>query len=200
METIGKILDGGTSSRPATSLDLSASGTSPSDRPDVPERYRQWRLDDYAPQIVAQIQAWAAGPLWSLFLSGAPGTRKSSVAAAIIGAARCRRQFCTPERTVSQIRALADWWIIQAKALPLLVLDDLASYRATPHVHETLLLILGARYDNCRKTVITSNVNLADIGKWLDPRLADRLREGLVMFSGRESRRPTGNGDPSHAE
>lgn len=31
--------------------------------------------------------------------------------------------------------------------------------------------------------------------RWLDPRLADRLREGLVMFSGRESRRESGNAE-----
>jgi DNA replication protein DnaC len=79
-------------------------------------------------------------------------------------------------------------------------MDDLASYRATPHVHDQLLSILANRYDNFRKTIVTSNVSLAEIGRWLDPRLADRLREGLVLESGRESRRPTGNEEPDHAE
>ena len=91
------------------------------------------------------------------------------------------------------IREFCDWWIHQAKTTRLLVMDDLASYRATPHVHDTLLGILATRYDNFRKTIITSNASLADIGRWLDPRLADRLREGLVLESGRESRRETGN-------
>ena len=190
---LGEILKRGPSSPRPISLDLSLTGRSPSDRADVPERYRCWCLDDYPAPKVQRIQAWAVGDLWSLFLTGSPGTRKSSVAAAIIGAAAVPRMFVAPDRAVARIREMCDWWIEQAKTIPLLVLDDLASFRATPFVHEVLLSILAKRYDNFRKTIITSNASLADIGKWLDPRLADRLREGLVMFSGRESRRESGN-------
>jgi DNA replication protein DnaC len=158
----------------------------------VPERYAAWRLTDYDPRIVAKLTAWAAGDLWSLFLAGSPGTRKSSVAAAICYAAGAG-YFATPEKSIAMIREFCDWWIAQAKTCPLIVFDDLGSYRATPHVHDTLLSILANRYDNFRKTIVTSNASLKDIAHWLDPRLADRLREGLVLESGTVSRRATGN-------
>jgi len=164
----------------------------------VPERYAGWRLTDYDPRLVARIVQWAEGDLWSLFMTGAAGTRKSSFAAAICAAAGTA-YFATPETSIRKIREFCDWWIEQAKTCPLVVFDDMASYRATPHVHDTLLSILANRYDNFRKTIITSNVSLAEIGRWLDPRLADRLREGLVLESGRESRRVTGNEEPTNA-
>jgi len=131
-------------------------------------------------------------------MTGSPGTRKSSFAAAICAAAG-GAFFATPENTVARIREMCDWWITQAKTIRFIVFDDLGSYRATPFVHETLLAILATRYDNFRKTIITSNVSLADIERWLDPRLADRLREGLVMNSGEKSRRPTGNKEATNA-
>lgn len=158
----------------------------------MPERYQQWTLGDYDTRLVEKIKEWAASPMWSLYLTGAVGTRKTSIAAAILRAAG-GGYFATPQITVEKIRAFLDWWIKRVSTCKLLLLDDLASYRATPHVHDTLLGILGARYDNFRKTIITSNASLAEIGQWLDPRLADRLKEGLVMFSGKESRRVSGN-------
>ena len=168
----------------------------PSNVTGLPERYQPWRLSHYGAEIVEKVTEWAKGPLWSLYLHGAAGTRKSSLAAAIGQATGGGAYFATPQTTVQKIRQFCDWWIEQAKTIQLLIVDDLASYRATPHVHDTILAILACRYDNFRRTVITSNASLADIAKWLDPRLADRLREGLVMFSGRESKRETGNRKP----
>ena len=159
----------------------------------LPERYAEWQFSDYDDAIVAELVKWVEGDLWSLYLTGAAGTRKSSIAAAICWAVSTPAYFATPQTTVKRIRTFCDWWIEQAKTIGLLVLDDLGSYRATPHVHDTLLGILGARYDNYRKTIITSNASLADIATWLDLRLADRLREGLVMFSGKASKRVSGN-------
>ena len=190
---IGSLLKQAISSHPATSIILRTTPTtSDSSAKGVPDRYAKWRLTDYDPRLAAKATAWAAGDLWSLFLTGAAGTRKSSFAAAVCAAAGTG-YFATPETSIRMIREFCDWWIHQAKTTRLLVMDDLASYRATPHVHDTLLGILATRYDNFRKTIITSNASLADIGRWLDPRLADRLREGLVLESGRESRRETGN-------
>ena len=162
----------------------------------MPKRYQQWILSDYHPDIVADLATWDTSDLWSLYLEGTAGTRKSSLAAAVLRAFPGPAYFATPEMTVRRIRELCEWWIDRAKTIQLLILDDLGSYRATPHVHDTILAILACRYDNFRRTVITSNASLADIAKWLDPRLADRLREGLVMFSGRESKRETGNMKP----
>ena len=190
---IGEILKQKALSPRPTSLTLQTTPTTyPFSTRGVPARYGHWRLADYDPRLVARVVDWAANDLWSLFLTGAPGTHKSSFAAAIC-AGMDGAYFATPETSIRMIREFCDWWILQAKTCRLLVMDDLASYRATPHVHDTLLSILACRYDNFRKTIITSNASLADIGKWLDLRLADRLREGMVLESGTTSRRPTGN-------
>ena len=55
--------------------------------------------------------------------------------------------------------------------------------RDAPHYHET-------------KTLVTSNEPLAALGEALDPRLADRLREGLTLYAGADSKRRGGEGGP----
>ena len=190
---IGETLKPSLFSPPQILLTLTPTRTSEhSDVRGVPLRYCQWTLADYHPGLVAKAEGWAASNLWSLYLTGVVGTRKSSFAAAILHGAG-RGYFATPEKTVEKIRGFCKWWIDQAKTCSLLVVDDLGSYRATPHVHDTLLAILATRYDNFRKTIITSNASLDEIEQWLDARLADRLREGLAMFSGKASKRESGN-------
>ena len=199
---IGDLLKQATSFPRQTFPGLNMKGTSRSELPTgfgVPIRYQQWILSDYPSSVVDRVEKWAISDLWSLYLTGAAGTRKSSLAAAILRAYPGESYFATPEMTVRRIREFCDWWVERAKTIGLLIMDDLGSYRATPHVHDMLLSILACRYDNFRKTIVTSNASLTGIESWLDPRLADRLREGLVLLRGRESRRTTGNEEPTHA-
>jgi len=144
---------------------------------------------------VAPVRAWAASDAWSLYIEGGVGTRKSSLAAAVVHAARAaghRAAFATMPGAVERVRSFCEWWIEQARTVELLVLDDLAAGRDTAHVHEQLAAILMDRYDHQRRTLVTSNVPLDALGKAFDERLADRLREGRRLFLGAESRRVAG--------
>ena len=165
---------------------------------DIPDRYRRWRLEDYRPATVRAVRAWLAdASAWSLLIHGAPGTWKSSLAAATVTACRAggvRSMFAAPESARSRLREFAEWWTTQAHEVAVLALDDLGAGRDTPFVHEAVCSILRHRYDRGAKTILTANVDAGGLATW-DPRIADRLREGVVLFAGGESRRgPTANG------
>ena len=80
------------------------------------------------------------------------------------------RRNDSTERQAAQIEAL--------KTVDLLLLDDLGAQRNTPWVTERLFIIINARYNNMRPTLITSNDYLEDLDKeegW--KRIVDRITE-----------------------
>lgn len=80
------------------------------------------------------------------------------------------RKGALSERQDEQIEAL--------KTVDLLLLDDLGAQRNTAWVTERLFIIINARYNNMRPTIITSNNYLEDLDKeegW--PRIVDRISE-----------------------
>ena len=165
----------------------------------IPARYARWTLSDFAPAAVERVATWAASSKWCLYMAGGVGTRKSSLAAAIVMAARLgghRSMFAPMDVAIKQIRSFHDWWIEQAGECELLVLDDLGAARDTPHVHETLNRILLGRYDRELATVLTSNLPLATLRTEYDERLADRIREGYHLCPGQASRRVAGEEKP----
>ena len=170
------------------------------DNHDLPERY-SWTLDDY-PTVAAVMRAFLDAPEpWSLYLHGQVGTRKTSLACAIVRDFRTRFQppcdgvlaayFVTMEVAAQLMRTMsnAEWFYDYCRKTRLLVLDDIGSARATDHIIERLLFILTDRYDRVAKTIITANLKLADLADATDPRIADRLREGQVFHCGTESKR-----------
>lgn len=75
---------------------------------------------------------------------------------------------------------------------PCLLLDDLGAERATDFAQEQLNLILSTRYDHLRPTIITCNAESeTDIYARMDPRIADRLRDGRIYAMGGTSLRET---------
>lgn len=152
-------------------------------------------MADFSASARTAVRTWAESPAWSLYIEGGVGTRKSSLAAAVVHAARAaghRASFVTLPAAVERIRQFCDWWMEQAKGVELLVIDDLAAGRDTAHVHEQLAAILYHRYDHCRRTIVTSNLPLEDLARTFDARLADRLREGHRLCLGAASRRIDG--------
>lgn len=79
----------------------------------------------------------------------------------------------------------------------ILVLDDLGSNRATPHLAEQILFILQERYDYRRPTIVTSNLSLAGLSDAVDERAASRFSEGVVIeLAGRDRRVSKGSEKP----
>lgn len=169
---------------------------------DIPPRYRKWSLADFSIAAQVFIKTWMANKQWwSLYLYGAVGTRKSSLAAAALK--EWRTHFPPPadntfagwfvpiDRLVPLLRnpETNTWCIHDCQNTKLLVFDDIGGNRSTPHVLEQLSNILRARYDNHRKVIITSNLSLEAFRDEVDLRIADRLREGQRMLCGRQSKR-----------
>ncbi len=173
------------------------------DHRDLPARYR-WTLDDYPEDVRCRMTEFLDGGAWSLCLIGAVGTRKTSLAFAVVR--HWRQRFKAPydgvlaaayfasEVYITQIREMSHWLKDRCRETMLLVLDDIGAARSTPHVVEQLGFILKDRYDRGAKTLITSNLTLDALGRTMDERIADRLREGVTFFCGNASKRTLGNG------
>ena len=167
----------------------------------VPLRYRRWGLGDFSPELADAVRPFLYGDVSSLYLHGAVGSRKTSLACAVLQSWACERGtegmsghgafvpmylFAAAARDFeSGKERLAHW-----RTAPILLLDDVGSHRDTPHLTESLLFLIGHRYDNERKTIVTTNLTLADFAKHVDPRAASRFQEGIVLNLGmKDSRR-----------
>lgn len=74
----------------------------------------------------------------------------------------------------------------------LLVLDDLGAAKATEWTEEITYRLINSRYQDCRPTVVTSNVTPKNLADALGERVASRLREmgRVVALKGSDRRRP----------
>jgi len=160
---------------------------------DIPLRYREWTLEDYG-EVKADVRDWMSGTKWSLLIHGGVGTRKTSLAAAILQQWRRdhpagRASFATIHRLERYSKEFKAWYRQQCEDVDFLMLDDLGACRHTEFMVDEILRTLRPRYDQRRKTVVTSNLNLESIAKQIDPRLSDTLREGMILNTGKESKR-----------
>lgn len=137
---------------------------------------------------------WHESPAWSLTLVGDPGTGKS------IAAAWCLRQTLEMGGRVAWIRATeaataslyGDQAVARAqvaRGADLLVIDDLGAQIDTSAFRSWLEDVVGARYANADRTIITSNLNGEEFKKRTGGRITDRLREGKVIGLKEESMR-----------
>ena len=163
----------------------------------VPERYRHHTLlafpDAWAVRACDFIEGYREHG--SLLLTGQTGSRKTTFSAAVLGAWR----FTWPEqeypwmngifvpmhkaaevfRDFSDTETLTEW-----RNTSMLVLDDVGAQRSTPHLMESLLLLLEYRYDWMTPTIVTTNLDLDELSKAIDPRAASRLQQGIVLDCG----------------
>ena len=165
---------------------------------DIPHRFRQYRLDAYDPKTVAMLRERFVEDdgCWCLYLWGETGSRKTSLAVALLLDVRRRQgysnrfgHFAPAYQVVDRLRDIGNETARRAienwRRSRWLILDDLCKHRDTPHVIEQLLFLLHRRYDDCQpgqqKTVITSNIGLDDLARVIDPATARRIAEGLVI-------------------
>jgi DNA replication protein DnaC len=78
--------------------------------------------------------------------------------------------------------------VTRARKVRLLVLDDLGAEKMTDWSVSALYAILSGRVDECRATIVTSNLGLRAINDW-EPRIASRLASfHTVKLSDRDRR------------
>jgi len=167
------------------------------DRAGVPAAFRGCGLDNFVAQTRDQqrardaVRTWAeAGCSAGLYLHGPVGTGKSHLAiAAMLEATATRRltakyvavhQFLLEaresfrERNTQPLSALLD----RCTETGVLLLDDLCAEKSTEFARETFLTMVDRAYGRRRPLLLaTSNLDLTDLGRRLDERVADRLRE-----------------------
>jgi DNA replication protein DnaC len=169
---------------------------------DVPEHYRHWKLTDYSPSLREAVGPFLCRERASLYLHGFVGTRKTSIAAAVLRECRAMDwdsrdwgygQFVMADKFRAAILdfdsgpgRLYHW-----RTASVLALDDVGTLRNTPHAVEQQSQLLCYRYDHGLPTVLTSNLTLDQLAEYLDARIASRMQEGVVLDLGtRDWRKP----------
>jgi len=57
----------------------------------------------------------------------------------------------------------------------LLLLDDLGAEQEVDHARQAIYILLNRRWEDCRRTIVTTNCSLGSIAKHLRAPIADRL-------------------------
>ena len=133
-------------------------------------------------------KSFAAHPNGWLFLTGKFGCGKTHLAAAIANEILkngTRTLFLTVPDLLDWLRyafsgkdTTFEERFSEIREVPFLVLDDLGTQNSTPWAEEKLFQIINHRYVNHLPTVITSNLDIAEIDERISSRINDR---DLVM-------------------
>lgn len=174
----------------------------------IPPRLREATLKNYQSESKAQKDAhklvcdYAKGldahlkTGDGLIMMGNMGTGKTHLAVGLIRyvtrALAVPAKYTTAPALFSRIRASytsrteteADILATLIEA-PLLVLDEIGVGKGSDNELNVTYSLLGQRYDECRPTIIITNLMSDDLKAWLGERVVDRLRETspVVLFN-----------------
>lgn len=173
----------------------------------IPSRFLDCTLDSFLArspgngELVEQLVDWAATDRW-LVLYGLVGRGKTGIAAALArsmvdaGAGllfrrvpdlldRLKASYNGDGREMELLAALY--------AVDVLVLDDVGTDRPTDWTIERLFRIINERYDERKRTIITTNLGPNELSDFLGARNWDRLREMALFLrvAGPNLREPT---------
>ena len=177
-------------------------------RSGVPARFQSATIDGYADTVPGQKrvreacrryidgfeQAKAKGA--SIVMCGRPGTGKTHLACAIANAVIDQYLASAEFYTVlNAIRSIKDTYrkdsdrsetqAIDALLEPsLLVLDEIGIQVGSEHEKMLIFEIINERYQNCRPTILISNLSADELTAYLGERVMDRFREcgGILAF------------------
>lgn len=167
----------------------------------IPPRFRDYRLGGCPNQGAAmQVASWMATAPWprgeNLILSGPVGTGKTGL---LVGAMRAIWEdqgsviaFVGVPAMLDQMRpGNDDDPMDRLRDALVLGLDDLGAEKPTDWVRERLYVLVNARYEAKRSTIVTTNCNLGELAATIGERTVSRLQEGatIVRVAGEDRRR-----------
>lgn len=137
----------------------------------------------------------------SVIFTGRPGTGKTHLACAaaqetirmfrsaafitVSGALRKIKDTYRRDSEISESEALDSFLLPD-----LLILDEVGAQTGSEHEKTLMFEIINERYQNCRSTILISNLTIQEISQFLGDRVIDRFREsGAVIAFNWESYR-----------
>ena len=172
----------------------------------IPARFADRTLENYRAELPSQQRALAIARRYvgsfadtasrgaSLILAGKPGTGKTHIACGIARALIEQHDKTAVFMTVLQaLRHVKDTYrrdsersehdaINDLLAPDLLILDEIGAQNGSEHEKMLMFEIINERYQECRATILISNLTAEELGIFLGDRVMDRFREaGAVV-------------------
>lgn len=181
----------------------------------IPPRFADKTLADFVPTSEGARKAKALAERYvaafgtargtSLIFCGKPGTGKTHLACAIAHAVteKLSARFCSVLAAIRHVKSAyrKDCEYTEEEAIgdliapALLVLDEVGVQVGSEHEKMLLFEIINERYQQCRSTILVSNLTAEEIAEYLGDRVVDRFREdgAIVAFdwASYRTRRPS---------
>jgi DNA replication protein DnaC len=145
----------------------------------IPRRYAGASPADIDAVTWNRVLGWIRAEGWALVLLGPTGCGKSHLAAAVLAQLAEGPGGMTWMSVPALIDRFKDFdhsadLMERLVRVPTLVLDDLAAERLTDFGLDRVATLVQARYDGCRRTIVTTNLDTAALAE-LHGRMASRL-------------------------
>lgn len=163
----------------------------------IPARFRHYRIDGCPVAVADQVHAWIERQPWqlsspthgqNLLIAGPVGTGKTGAAVSCL---RLLTELPSPPKMLfASVPALLDAIrpsgddpvaLNLARAVDVLVLDDLGAERSTPWAIERLYVLGNDRYEQLLPTIITTNGRVNDLRGQVGDRTWSRLQESAAV-------------------
>jgi len=170
----------------------------------IPVRYVACTLENYTTESAGQKHAREIASRYvdgfpargaSLILCGKPGTGKTHLACAIGHVLTEQQRSVIFGTVLSVIRYIKDTYrkdaerseseAVESMIEPdLLIIDEVGAQLGTEHEKLLLFEIINERYQDCKATILISNLTREELGQYLGDRVMDRFRESgaIVAF------------------
>lgn len=179
----------------------------------IPKRFLTRTLDNYTANgegekialsaVTRYVENWQQNKEngASLIFTGNPGTGKTHLAVGIArkimessGTAMYTRvtEIAQSIKETYSGNGKTERQVIRSFANPdLLIIDEVGRQFGTDAEKMYLFEVINARYEECKPTILISNLNINQLKDYIDPAAMDRLREGggrMVVFDWDSSR------------
>lgn len=173
-------------------------------RSQIPARFADRTLETYRAEMPGQqraltiakrfVDSFADNRGASLILAGGPGTGKTHIACGIARAGIEQHDKTVMFMTVLQaIRHVKDTYrrdserserdaINDLLEPELLILDEIGAQLGSEHEKMLMFEIINERYQQCRSTILISNLTREELGEFLGDRVMDRFRESGAVI------------------